>query len=112
MEFKHTRRRWTVTEDTELWLSYGNTPVSEIARELNRSEQAVRKRASALGYKSRRRRCASPLREWSACEERELIENFHAMSTQELSKKLNRSETAIIRRARALGVENRYAVGA
>lgn len=111
-EFKLTRRRWTNEEEAELRNLYGNESVSEIARRLERSENSVRKRASALGLKSNHRKYSSVRRFWNDDEEWTLVEKFNNTDTQELAKELNRSETAIINRARLINVENRYSTGA
>lgn len=111
-EFKLTRRRWTSAEEAELWSLYGNEPVAEIARHLKRSENSVRKRASVLGLKSNHRKYSNERRFWSDDEEWTLVEKFHNTDTQELAKELDRSETAIINRARLINVENRYNLGA
>ena len=108
MEFKLTRRRWSQREDDALSETYGSKPVAEIANKLNRSEVAVRKRASHLQLKSNDRRGVAPRQTWTESEERVLMEEFCDTNTRELADKLNRSETAIINRARLLGLKNRY----
>lgn len=109
MEFKLTRQRWSQREDGILRQLYGSEPVAKIACTLDRSEVAVRKRASHLQLKSSDRRRIEPRKTWTDAEERILIEEFCDTSTRALAKKLNRSETAIINRARILGLKNRYA---
>lgn len=108
MDFKHTRRRWTERDDAELWSLYGNEPVSIIAGDLKRSENSIRKRASILGLSSKSRRRSKPRREWTDDEEWTLVEKFNTTNTRELAEELNRSETAIINRARLIGVKSRY----
>lgn len=108
MEFKLTRRQWSQREDDILREMYGSKPVTEIADELDRSEVAVRKRASHLQLKSSERHRVAPRQAWADNEERVLIEEFCTTSTRALADKLNRSETAIINRARLMGLKNRY----
>lgn len=108
MDFKHTRRRWTKQDDAELCSLYDNKPVSVIAEDLKRSENSIRKRASILGLTSESRHRCKPYRDWTDAEEWTLVENFCTTDTRELAKELNRSETAIINRARLIGVKNRY----
>ena len=109
MEFKLTRRRWDQRDENILREMYGNEPVPVIADKLGRSEGAVRRRASDLQLKSGSRQRVLPRQPWTRSEERVLMEGFHSASTRELAGKLNRSETAIITRARLLGLKNRYA---
>lgn len=111
-EFKLTRRRWTDEDEAKLCSLYGNKSVAVIAQDLKRSENSVRKRASILGLKSDNRKYSKERRLWSDEEEWTLVEKFHNTDTQELAKELDRSETAIINRARLINVESRYNTGA
>lgn len=48
-------KRWTVREDRTLVMMWGSSDVRQIAERLDRSPEAVRRRASILGYSSSRR---------------------------------------------------------
>ena len=109
MEFKLTRRRWSQRDDDILREMYGSEPVAAIASKLERSEVAVRKRASYLQLKPNSRHRVVPRQTWTEREERILMEEFCDTNTRALAEKLNRSETAIINRARLIGAKNRYA---
>lgn len=111
-ELKLTRRRWTDEDEAKLCSLYGHESVAVIAQDLKRSENSVRKRASVLGLKSNNRKHSRERRFWNDDEEWTLVEKFNNTDTQELAKELNRSETAIINRARLINVENRYNLGA
>lgn len=102
-----TRRRWTVDEEKYLEGAYGSKPTSEIARELDRSETSIRIMAHRLGLKGSWNREPEALKMWSPEEDAILRTEFATTSVQLLSKRLNRTETTIYKRAQAIGVRAR-----
>ena len=106
-ETRLRRNQWTNAELEYLKNVYGLKPTSTIARELSRTESAVRERARRLKLKSNWLREHDKREPWTQQEDRIVREEFMTTPIALLSEKLNRTETAVHDRASVLGISPR-----
>lgn len=89
--------RWIPEEDHALRLAYGKLPTAEIARLLERSENAVGQRANKLGLDSGRY--------WTEAEDAQLRERYANELTTEIGRDMGRSDRSVYQRAMQLGLK-------
>lgn len=89
--------RWIPQEDHALRLAYGKLPTAEIARLLERSENAVGQRAKKLGLDSGRY--------WTEAEDAQLRERYANELTTEIGRDMARSDRSVYQRAMQLGLK-------
>jgi hypothetical protein len=88
-------KRWTEEEDDLLKECYGKVDVKEIAEVLDRTEIAIRSRASHLSV-------ANKLRAWTEGEDRFLKQEYGKMKIKEIAEILGRTKEAINSHIRVL----------
>jgi len=98
-------RRWSTQDDQRLaQLTVRGAALEDVAQRLGRTPEAIRRRAARLGA-----RAPSPApaprraRHWTA-EEDELLHLHHALNPARLAELLGRSDAAVCRRLRVLGL--------
>lgn len=97
-----SHRHWTDAEDEYLEHEYGHAPISEIARELNRSAGAIKYRVSELRLKGSPRLESVYNRRWTNSEIEYLEHAYGREQTSKIAQELNRTESAICSQAREL----------
>lgn len=81
--------KWTVEETEQLKTLWGNTPLTEISKQLGRSINSINHKASRLGITKRKAR-------WTEAEIEFLSDNWGKYRLDTLCKKLNRSRNGVI----------------
>lgn len=89
--------QWTAKEDRTIKTQWNRKPASVIARELNRSDYAVKVRAAALGL------VRTP-RAWTSEEDAYLIEHGREHKAEDIARQLGRTDVATRQRLRHLGI--------
>lgn len=106
--FTLTRRCWSRSDLEKLKRMYGYIPVARIAHALNRSENAVRSKASELNLSTHKRLVHEDYRLWSSDEDEYITDNFHHMPLDVIADTLQRSQRAVLNRADYLELDTRY----
>lgn len=98
-------RRWSTQDERRLMqLTVTGSTIEDAAQKLNRTPEAVRRRAARLGITPPTRAWAPrDGRRWTAAED-ELLRLHHALNPARLAELLGRSDVAVCRRLRALGL--------
>jgi len=98
MKPKRSRRRWTDEEIAFMMDHYGTMSIKEIARELGRTENAIKNKAKKLGL--------SKLPQWSDEEIKLLVGLYGRLPAEEIAKILGRSKDAVYHKAMRLGLQS------
>jgi hypothetical protein len=100
---KITRRRWTPEEDAIIRETYASTPAYDIAKRLDRTEDAVWQRAvRVLGLE--KRQIPAP---WSDAEVEELERRYSTEAPTAIARQLGRTPSSVYQQARYLGLSSR-----
>ena len=104
-------RKWTLEEDVYINKMWNIQTPNDIAKELQRTECAVRCRRSYLLGANKRRKRSYVSKQWTPEEIEYMKHNYGKVDTKELSAKLGRTIPAIQCKAHYLGLQqpNRYA---
>lgn len=102
-----TGRFWSDNEREYLKRAYEHVPTSAIARNLGRSQASVSAQARKIQLRRERIREKDEYEPWNQREDAIVRNEFMSTSIMELSKRLDRTEASIYKRARVLGVNAR-----
>ena len=97
--------KWTRDDTEYLRQNFGDTPPEKLAKVLNRSIDAINKKAYNMGLKAKPNRCIPKI--WTKDDEDFVRQNYNKMDSADIAKKLNRSVAAIKQKACALGLTKR-----
>jgi len=98
------KRIWTQEEVHYLIEKWGRVPLEQIMEALDRTEDSVMRKARRLGLDVHKKEEDVLKRKWSKEEDNFIIENYKVLSSKEISQHLNRTASAIRKRALALGI--------
>lgn len=96
-------RRWTTTDDARLRILTDISTPAQIARSLGRTPQAIRRRADILGMRLLRRTADRSGARWAQAED-DLLRLNPSLNPAVLAERLGRSDHAVTRRLRSLGL--------
>ena len=98
-------RRWRAQDDRRLVeLSAASARLEDVAQQLGRTPEAIRRRAARLGITSPRPAVAPRRGERWTAQEDELLRLHHALNPARLAQLLGRPDGGVCRRLRALGL--------
>lgn len=93
---------WSAAEHQRLVELAGTMKPAEIARELNRSESAVRNRAKLHGISTA---STHPHKRWTYDETAYLFKNYERLTIQQMAAKLGRSYESVSQKCRDLDLD-------
>lgn len=100
------KKRWTTEELEYLKNSWNIVPLSEIIITLNRTEDSITRKARRINIDTRKKEENKLVRNWTDDEDQYLINNYGMIPCKEISENIDRSPTAISKRAKVLKVSN------
>jgi DNA-binding CsgD family transcriptional regulator len=92
------KKRWTQEQDNFLIKNYKVLSIEEIVKHIDRTANAIEKRAVTLGI-------ASALKRWTKDEEMFLKEKWGIICLSTIAKRLNRSTSAVMLKAHKLSLK-------
>jgi len=96
-------KRYTKKELNFIKENYGKLNVSEIAKELNRSEKAVRNKLEQLGLRLKKLKRNEPYN-WTPEKEKIILDNYQSQSDGEIAEILSTSEGIVFRKRKKMGL--------
>lgn len=100
------KKRWTPEELEYLKNNWNLLSLTEIITALDRTEDSITRKARRLNIDTRKKTEDKLVKTWTDEEDQCLINNYGIMSNKEISEIVNRSGTAISKRAKALNISN------
>lgn len=97
------RKSWTQQEIQYLKDNWNRTLLELIMEKLDRTEDSIMRKARRLGLDVRKAEDDMVKKRWSCEEDSYILEKYKVMSSEDISRHLNRSITAVRKRALALG---------
>ncbi|MGE5632223.1 MAG: helix-turn-helix transcriptional regulator [Caulobacteraceae bacterium] len=98
------RKYWTRQEIEYIEKNWGTTSLAQIMEDLGRSEDSIMRKARRLGLDVHKTEGDKLKKKWSSGEDDFIIKNYKVLTVEEISQYLNRTVSAIRKRALALGV--------
>ena len=102
VSIRPTSRRWTPEDEEQLRQLWGTMLRSEVARELNRTLEAVSLRARQLGLTKSHRTHSKKIK-WSTKEDQIIRKHYIDWGKKKVAERLGRTEIAVVHRAGQLG---------
>lgn len=101
------RKNWIQQEIKYLLENWGTTPLNEIMRVLDRTEDSVMRKVRRMGLNVCKMEEDIRKRKWSKAEDQIIIQSYKVATPIKICEELNRSVSAIRKRAIFLGVASK-----